>query len=96
MKRKSPYEHPVGAHVRDGRPVVNYRRGQGDKPQPIPRRSRVVGDINSPFDVTVFYIGEAREKFVVGAENYGVALDAGIEMRDKPLPPKQIRMRRVR
>lgn len=95
-RRKSPYKHKVREHTRQNRPVVQYERGKG-KQMFSPRRSRVIGgNPGDTFDMTFFYIGEPREEFPVEAKNYGDALSAGIEMRDKPLPPKVIKMRRQR
>lgn len=93
-KRKSPYHHKVRNHIRQNRPVRQYERGKGDKPFSNPGRRRVVGGTSmGEFDISIFYIDEPSERFSVDAKDYRKALGAGIEMRDKPLPPRTIRMR---
>ena len=101
MRRKSPYRHDVREHKRSGKngayPVHKYKRGKGDEPPHNPRRRRVVGGMNPGglFDVSVFYVGEASERFSVDAKDYGGALGEGIESRDKSLPPETIKLRKV-
>lgn len=94
IRRKSPYRHKVRNHIRNRRPVRQYERGKGDKPFTNPRR-RVVGGLNlGEFDISIFYVGEVSELFSVKAKNRVGALDIGLEARDKPLPPRLVRMRR--
>lgn len=96
VKRKSPHEHQVGHHVREGRIVRDYQRGKGDKPIRT-RRSRVVGETNpiEPYDITIFY-DRTKEKLNVDAKDYIGALDSGLAYRDEIQPPKIIRMRKGR
>ena len=94
MKRKSPYEHPVRNHVRQGRPVRRYLRGEGDKPRST-RRKRVVGASAgkvSEYYVTIFYVDGTSETFTVDARNYVRALDSGIESREESERPHIIRL----
>lgn len=91
-KRRTPIRHPVKAHERAGVPVGDYERGKGER-RIDPRRGRVVGGV-SDYVVSISYVGEESESFSVDAKNFGVALKEGIELREKPLPPQVIRLRR--
>ena len=96
--RKSPHKHDVRAHTRNKRPVHKYVRGKGRKPpQPVGRQRRKVGEVNpgGQFDVSIYYVGEASERFRVEAKDDLDALDASIESRERPSPPSKIRLREV-
>ena len=108
-RRKSPYHHEVRNHVRQNRPVRQYERGKGRKPAQPPGRRRRVGNpvvrnpIGNPqsrsagiFNVHITYFDGDTERLDVDGKNYVEAIAAGEEGRDKPKPPRIIRMRELR
>ena len=70
MTRKSPYEHPVKAHTRKGRPVKRYRRGKGKKPLRVRRKRRVVTEVGVIKKVRRIPVEKLKKKF----RNYRVTI----------------------
>lgn len=86
MTRKSPIKHPVKQHLRKGRVVHRYERGDGKAPRQSIGRVRKLGGY------TVTVMGDRTETFGVDAGSYLGALDSGINRASTT--PQAIRIRR--
>ena len=91
--RKSPYHHTVRKHIRDGKPVHQYERGEGDAPTRNPRRKKLAitsDGSGGEYDIVITYDGE-QEYTSQLAESYRNALDS--TLNKVPRRPIKITLR---
>ena len=86
--RKSPYEHKVGPHYREGKYIETYHRGNGEAPQ----RSVSVRSVNrgggSIYNVVFTFPDGGTESYNVSGTATG-ALKAAIGKIQRPVLPKR-------
>jgi hypothetical protein len=87
MPRRSPYRHPVKSHLREGRRVHKYVRGEGSAPR------RVIGSHAGGGGYSVTVEGGGRsESFTVQAGGLPEAMSTGLGRAT--LTPQVVRLRR--
>ena len=95
MTRKSPYEHKVRGHYRDGKFIENFDRGTGPKPEqrtkPRPLKRSNPG---SGYNVTFMFPSGSSETYNTGGTATG-ALKAATSKIQRPEMPKSATLRRI-
>lgn len=102
-KRKSPYRHKVRSHIRQGKRIKSYMRGDGEPPQKPQQKRQVGAPVHVPsttqsgtaYRTTIIYPNLSSETFHVGGASYGEALSTCLTQRTKPVTPKKVRLRMV-
>jgi len=94
LKRKSPIKHKVRSHTRKGKIILDYFRGHGERPRKLSKPTVKIYEKNKKdtnrYRITIKYIGNQRESFLVTAKSYPNAIEQGLISRSKIIPPKQI------
>ena len=88
MTRKSPFEHKVGPHYREGKYIETYHRGNGDAPQrsvPVRSVSRGGGSI---YNVLFTFPDGGSESYNVSGTATG-ALKNALNMIQRAMLPKR-------
>jgi len=91
--RKSPIEHKVSSHYREGKWIDHYIRGEGKRSTHNPGRgvSKMASD--NRFSVTLYY-PEGPETHPVTAGNYTEAVMQGFDQAEGGEMPGRVRLRR--
>jgi hypothetical protein len=85
--RKSPIRHHVRSHRRCGRPVHDYDRGKGSRPNIAKPRLRHFTQRPSAYVVEITYITHPRDVFTVNAPSYPDAIENALMIRLHTEPP---------
>jgi hypothetical protein len=98
MTRKSPIKHHVRQHRRKGRPVRDYERGHGSRPNKIaqPRLRHSNQQSNSAYAVEIMYEALPSETIPVSAANYPDAIEMAMSSRREITSPWKIDVRRLK
>jgi len=96
MTRKSPYEHKVKGHYRDGKFVEVFDRGTGPKPEQrtVPRAMRRSRP-GTGYNVTFIFPGGGSESYNTGGTATG-ALKAAVSKIQRPELPKSATLRMIK
>jgi len=92
MPRKSPYEHKVGGHYRNGKWVETYKRGEGDEPKSTPKMPRGRSRVGSTYQVFFTFPDGSTEQYNETGTATG-ALKAALGMIQRPMIPKRATLR---
>ena len=93
--RKSPIEHKVSSHYREGKHIGRYTRGEGSRPRGSPGRvSKAVGGDGS-FRAVLYY-PDGREAYTVKAGGYTEAVASGVGQAERGGLPKRVRVKRLK
>ena len=96
MTRKSPYEHKVKGHYREGKFIEHFDRGKGSKPEqrtkprPLKRSNPGTG-----YNVTFSFPSGSSETYNTGGTATG-ALKAATSKIQRPEMPKSATLRRIK
>lgn len=93
--RKSPVEHKVTSHYREGKWVDRYTRGHGKKPSTRGLGRMAKTGTDNRFNVTLYYV-EGRESHPVQAGNYTEAVMDGFGQAEGGEMPRRVRVRRLK
>jgi len=86
--RKSPYEHKVGPHYREGKYIETYHRGDGDAPKHKVSVRAISGGGGSMYSVSFRFPDGSTESYNK-AGSATAALKAALGMIQRPMLPKQ-------
>ena len=95
MTRKSPYEHKVKGHYREGKFIEHFDRGKGPKPKqrsyprPLKRSNPGTG-----YNVTFMFPSGSSESYITGGTATG-ALKAAVSKIQRPELPKSATLRMI-
>ena len=93
--RKSPYEHDVGGHYREGKYIDKYKRGKGNKPRALSKTVKSRSGGKPGFSVTFFFPG-GRETYNVGGRTLTGAMREAIPLIQRPVVPTHAQIRRLK
>ena len=106
MTRKSPYEHKVKGHYREGKFIENFDRGTGKKPKFVLkprtrdkptgqfRKGSKRGNIGPGYNVTFMFPSGGSESYNTGGTATGALKDA-VSRIQRPEMPKSATLRRT-
>jgi len=96
LTRKSPYEHKVKGHYRDGKFIEHFDRGKGPKPEQRtkPRPMRKSNPVTG-YNVTFMFPSGASETYNTGGTATG-ALKAATSKIQRPEMPKSAILRMIK
>jgi hypothetical protein len=93
--RKSPIEHKVSSHYREGKHIDRYTRGEGSRPRGGSLRRMAKAADDGSFKAVLYY-PDGREAYTVEAGNYVEAVASGVGQAERGGLPKRVRVRRIK